>query len=256
MATQLKVDPDRSSRWSPEERALREQLAAAYRIVAHFGWDDRTGTHISVRLPGPEHHFLINPYGYMFEEVTASSLVKIDLEGRPLEDTPYKVNPAGFTIHSAVHRARADALCVLHLHTRAGCAVAAQEGGLLPIHVYSILLQGRVGYHPFEGVAVNPDEQPRIVANLGRNDALILRNHGTLTVGNSIAVAFNWAYWLERACQIQIDAQAGGGALTMYDEQLASHMHNQMADNFSGFADMAWQALVRKMDRIDPSYKE
>jgi ribulose-5-phosphate 4-epimerase/fuculose-1-phosphate aldolase len=245
-----------STRQSGEEWQLRQELAAAYRVVAHYGWDDQLGTHISVRLPGPEHHFLINPFGMLFEEVTASSLVKIDLDGNPVEETGHRVNPAGFIIHSAIHRARVDAICAIHLHTVAGCAVAAQLEGLLPISIYAVLLQGRVGYHDFEGVAVDPGEQPRIVADLGDNDALILRNHGTLTVGPTIADAFNWMYFLERACQMQIAAQSGKRPLIHQPESMSLRARSQAERSFDSPAQLAWVALMRKMDRIDSSYRE
>src|SRR5271170_4966139 len=168
-------------RYSAEEWQIRVDLAAAYRLVAHFGWDDLIFTHISARVPGGQHHFLINPFGLLFDEITASSLVKIDMDGNIVEQTPYKVNPAGFTIHSAVHGAREDAACVLHLHTVAGNGVACQEQGLLPLNQTSMVLNGQVTYHEYEGIAFNHDERPRLVKDLGDKNAMILRNHGTLT---------------------------------------------------------------------------
>src|SRR5215213_1035865 len=175
---------------STEEWHARIDLAAAYRLVALYGWDDLVFTHISARVPGPEHHFLINPYGMMFEEITASSLVKVDLGGRIVMETPYQINPAGFTIHSAVHAAREDALCVMHLHTVDGVAVSAQKEGLLPISQHSLFAVASIGYHEYEGLALNDEEKPRLVADLGRKTFLILRNHGLLTVGPTVADAF------------------------------------------------------------------
>ena len=175
---------------NPTEQRLREELAACYRLIAHFRMTDLIFTHISVRLPGPEHHFLINPYGLMFDEITASSLVKIGLDGRAVEDSPHLVNPAGFVIHSALHAARADAQCVLHTHTRAGCAVAALACGLLPVNQISMEFYGRVAYHDYEGIALDLAEQKRLVADMGDKSVLMLRNHGLLTVGASVAPAF------------------------------------------------------------------
>ena len=171
-----------------QEWALRVDLAAAYRLVAMYGWDDLVFTHISARIPGPEHHFLINPYGMMFEEITASSLVKVDLNGNKVSDSPYPVNPAGFTIHSAVHAAREDAQCVMHTHSINGVAVSAQREGVLPISQQSLFVLASLGYHHYEGVALNEEEKPRLVADLGTNNFLMLRNHGLLTVGNTIDI--------------------------------------------------------------------
>ena len=202
---------------SPEEWQVRVDLAAAYRLVAHYGWDDLVFTHISARVPGPEHHFLINPYGMMFEEITASSLVKVDLAGKIVMASEYSINPAGFTIHSAVHAAREDALCVMHLHTEYGIAVSAQKDGLLPISQQSLFVLASLGYHDYEGLALNEEEKPRLVADLGRKTFLILRNHGLLTVGPSVADAFLSMFLLERACRIQILAQTGSGKLVSID---------------------------------------
>jgi len=191
---------------SAEEWQLRVDLAATYRLVAMYGWDDMIFTHISVRVPGPEHHFLINPYGMLFEEITASSLVKVDLEGNIVMDSPYFVNPAGFTIHSAVHMAREDAQCVLHLHTDDGVAVSAQADGVLPLSQFSMLVRPHLAYHDYEGVALNHDERERIVADMGNKHLLMLRNHGTLAVGESCGLAFMAIYFLERACATQVRA--------------------------------------------------
>src|SRR5882724_5946090 len=194
---------------SAEEWQARVDLAAAYRLVAHYGWDDLIFTHLSARVPGPEHHFLINPYGMMFEEITASSLVKINLQGEIVSPSPYFINPAGFTIHSAVHAAREDALCVIHLHTDYGIAVSTQRNGLLPISQQSLFALSSLAYHDYEGLALNEDEKSRLVSDLGDKTNMILRNHGLLTVGKTAAEAFLSMYILERACRIQILAQSG-----------------------------------------------
>src|SRR6266550_7406665 len=198
---------------SAEEWQVRVDLAAAYRLVALYGWDDLIFTHISARVPGAEHHFLLNPYGMMFEEVTASSLVKIDLAGNKVTESPYFINPAGFTIHSAIHAARADALCVMHLHTDYGIAVSAQKDGLLPISQQAMVALASLAYHDYEGLALNEEEKPRLVADLGSSNSMILRNHGLLTIGSSVAEAFLSMYVLERACKIQILAQSGRAEL-------------------------------------------
>lgn len=236
------------------EARLRVDLAAAYRLCALFGWDDLVFTHISARIPGPEHHFLINPYGWMFEEITASSLVKVGLDGMTIGASDAMVNPAGFTIHSAVHEAREDAGCVLHLHTVAGTGVASQAEGLLPLNQTAMLLNGRIAYHDFEGVALDHDERPRLVADLGDRDVMILRNHGTLTVGRTVAEAFTAMYFLERACQMQIAAQAGAPRLPADPVQAAVESQGKAL----GFvADrLVWPALLRRLDRINPGYAD
>src|SRR3984885_12906356 len=198
------------SEMTDAEWGQRVNLAACYRLIAHYGWDDLVDTHISARVPGPEHHFLINPYGLMFDEITASSLVKIDLDGHKVSASPYEVNPAGFNIHSAVHAAREDALCVMHTHSVNGAAVSAQEAGLLPLSQQSMLVLASLGYHNYEGIALNEDEKPRLVQDLGSNSYLMLRNHGLLTVGASPADAFVAMYFFEAACMIQVRAQSGG----------------------------------------------
>jgi ribulose-5-phosphate 4-epimerase/fuculose-1-phosphate aldolase len=200
---------------SAEEWKLRVDLAAAYRLVAAYGWSDLIFTHISARIPGPEHHFLINPYGLMFDEITASSLVLIDLQGNKLRESPFPVNPAGFTIHSCIHAVRDDAGCVLHTHSRAGVAVSAQKAGVLPLSQQSTLVLTSLAYHDYEGIALNPDEKPRLQASLGNARYLMLRNHGLLTVGASIAEAFLLMYTFENTCRIQIDAQSGGAELNL-----------------------------------------
>lgn len=235
------------------EAAIRIDLAAAYRLVALFGWDDLVFTHISARIPGPEHHFLINPYGWMFEEITASSLVKVDLHGDVVGEGGAMVNPAGFTIHSAVHDARPDAGCVMHLHTVAGTAVSSQEEGLLPLNQTAMLLNGKLAYHDFEGVALNHDERPRLVADLGDKSAMILRNHGTLVTGRSVAEAFTTMYFLERACQMQVAAQAGGSLRIPQDP--VQDVVEQQSRGLGMVADtLVWPGLLRRLDRLNPGY--
>jgi ribulose-5-phosphate 4-epimerase/fuculose-1-phosphate aldolase len=235
------------------EATIRIDLAAAYRLVALFGWDDLVFTHISARVPGPEHHFLINPFGWMFEEITASSLVKVDLDGQVVGETKEMVNPAGFTIHSAVHDARPDAGCVMHLHTVAGTAVSSQEAGLLPLNQTSMLLNGKVAYHDFEGVALDHDERPRLVADLGDKSAMILRNHGTLVTGASVAEAFTTMYFLERSCEMQVAAQAGGPLRIPQDA--VQDVVEQQAQGLSMVANaLVWPGLLRRLDRQNPGY--
>ena len=242
---------------SDQEWQTRVDLAAAYRLVALYGWDDLIFTHISARVPGPEHHFLLNPYGMMFEEVTASSLVKIDLAGNKVTESPYFVNPAGFTIHSAVHAAREDALCVMHLHTDYGIAVSAQKDGLLPISQQAMLALASLAYHDYEGLALNEEEKPRLVSDLGDKHHIILRNHGLLTVGRTAAEAFLSMFLLERACKIQILAQSGGGELVTVPETILRSVESQVkAVTVGQGAALTWPGLLRKLDRIDPSYRE
>jgi ribulose-5-phosphate 4-epimerase/fuculose-1-phosphate aldolase len=242
---------------------LRCELAAVYRLVAHYKMTDLIFTHISLRIPGPEHRFLINPYGLMFEEITASLLVEIDLDGNPVHPTEYKVNPAGFVIHSAIHAARPDAQCVLHTHTRAGCAVAAQEDGLIPLNQISMEFYGRIGYHDYEGVALDLDEQKRLVADLGDHSSMILRNHGLLTVGETAGQAFLRMLYLDKACQIQVDALSGGGKVILPSPEIAEHAARQLngkdaGDDFVDDAanDLAWAALLRLAERVGPGYWE
>ncbi len=242
---------------SPEEWQVRVDLAAAYRLVAAYGWDDLVFTHISARVPGPEHHFLINPYGMMFEEITASSLVKVDLHGRIVLESGYHINPAGFTIHSAVHAAREDALCVMHLHTDYGIAVSAQEHGLLPISQQSLFVLSSLGYHDYEGLALNDEEKPRLVADLGRKTFLILRNHGLLTVGPTVADAFLSMFLLERACRIQILAQSGGAKLVPIDEKVFAQIPAQEAVvTQGGGGRLIWPGLLRRLDRMGANYRD
>jgi ribulose-5-phosphate 4-epimerase/fuculose-1-phosphate aldolase len=242
---------------SEAEWQMRIDLAAAYRLVAHYGWDDLIFTHISARVPGPEHHFLINPYGMMFDEITASSLVKIDLHGNKVVESLYPINPAGFTIHSAVHAAREDALCVMHLHTEYGLAVSAQKHGLLPISQQSLFPLASLAYHDYEGLALTEEEKPRLVKDLGDKNHMILRNHGLLTVGESAAEAFLSMFILERACKIQILAQSGKGELSLVPEPIVNLVAKQLgAVTVGQGAQLAWPGLLRKLDRIDPSYRD
>jgi ribulose-5-phosphate 4-epimerase/fuculose-1-phosphate aldolase len=244
-------------RVSAAEWEQRVALAACYRLVAHFGWDDIIFTHLSARVPGPEHHFLINPYGMLFEEITASSLVKIDLAGAPVERSAYPVNPAGFTIHSAIHAAREDAIAVLHVHCIDGVAVSAQAGGVLPISQQSIFVLSSLGYHNYEGVALNDEEKPRLVADLGRNTFLMLRNHGLLAVGTTIPDALLSLYTFATACTIQVRAQSGGGDLVAVDQRIISGAGAaaKAATKGAGGA-LAWPGLLRMLDRRNPGYAQ
>jgi ribulose-5-phosphate 4-epimerase/fuculose-1-phosphate aldolase len=243
-------------RVTPEEWEQRVALAATYRLVAHFRWDDLIFTHLSARVPGPDHHFLINPYGMTFDEITASNLVKVDLQGRKIMHSPYEVNPAGFTIHSAIHAAREDAKCVLHVHSINGVAVSAQQDGLLPISQQSIFVLSSLAYHDYEGVALREDEKPRLVRDLGDKNYFMLRNHGLITVADNVPDAFLFMYTFESACMIQLRAQAGGGKLITIDPRIIATAQQQAATvtKESGGA-LAWPALLRRLDRIDPSYR-
>ena len=241
---------------SKEEWDTRVQLAAAYRLVAHFGWSDLVFTHISARVPGSDHHFLINPYGFLFDEITASSLVKIDLAGNKVMDSPHPINPAGFTIHSAIHAAREDAACVLHVHSVNGIAVSAQKQGVLPLSQQSIFVLSSLGYHDYEGVALNEDEKPRLVRDLGDKHYLMLRNHGLLTVANNIPDAFLFMYLFETVCMIQVRALAGSRELTHIDPRIIAGAQQQARQVTRGAGGaLVWPALLRKLDKLDPSYK-
>jgi len=242
---------------SQEEWNLRVELAACYRLVALFGWDDLIFTHISARLPGPEHAFLINPYGFLFREITASSLVKVDLEGRKLMPSPHEVNPAGFTIHSAIHAAREDAQCVLHVHSVNGVAVSAQEAGVLPLSQHSIFVLSSLAYHDYEGVALEADEKPRLVRDLGSKRFLMLRNHGLLTVGRSVAEAFVAMYFFEATCMMQVRAQAGGGKLRHIPQRIVDGAEAQWkAVTHGAGGGLAWPALLRRLDAQLPGYRD
>lgn len=242
--------------YQPSERELREDLAAAYRLIALFGMSDTVFTHLSVRVPGEGHRFLVNPYGLLFEEITASSLVLVDADGEPAQATSWPVNPAGFVIHSAVHGQRADAACVMHTHTLAGMAVAAQQGGLLPLNQMSIEFYDEIGIHDYEGIAAddNLSERERIVRDLGHRHALILRNHGLLTVGATVAEAFYWMYYLEQCCRLQIAAQSSGAPLSMPPSQVVARTAKQFSSEVNkGW--LPWQAFRRKLDREQPDYR-
>ena len=240
---------------SDAEHRLRIDLAACYRLVAHFGWDDLVFTHISARIPGPEHHFLINPYGMLFDEITASSLVKVDLHGAKVEASEAPINPAGFVIHSAIHAAREDVTCVLHTHTPAGVAVSAQERGLLPISQQATVALASLGYHGYEGIALRDDEKPRLVADLGSNAALMLRNHGLLTVGATVADAFLVMFNLQRACEIQVLAQAGGQPLVPVAQPILDGVKANIVAVTRGLGGaLAWPGLLRLLDRTNPGY--
>jgi ribulose-5-phosphate 4-epimerase/fuculose-1-phosphate aldolase len=223
--------------------------------VAHFGWDDLIFTHVSARVPGPEHHFLINPYGMFFDEITASSLVKVDLQGRKVMDSPYEINPAGFTIHSAIHAAREDAKCVLHVHSLNGVAVSAQDEGVLPVSQQSIFVLSSLAYHAYEGVALNEAEKPRLVRDLGDKSFFMLRNHGLLTVGESVPDAFLFMYVFEAACAIQIRAQASPKLIPIDPRIIAGAQAQAREVTRGAGAGLAWPGLLRKLDRTDATYR-
>lgn len=250
--TNLSIRPEVAA----AEWQRRIDLAACYRLVALYGWDDLIYTHISARVPGPEHHFLINPYGMLFGEITASGLVKVDLDGKIISDTPCDINPAGFVIHSAVHAAREDVACVLHVHTVNGVAVSAQAAGVLPLSQHSMFVLASLAYHDYEGVALDDDEKPRLVRDLGDKRFLMLRNHGLLTVGHSVADAFVSMYFFETACAIQVRAQAGGHELLRIDPAIMAGAQEQFTQVTKGAGrGLAWPALLRRLDRIDPGYR-
>jgi ribulose-5-phosphate 4-epimerase/fuculose-1-phosphate aldolase len=256
MSTVLPLEiPSVQQRVSAEEWQTRVDLAACYRLVARFGWSDLVFTHITARVPATEDQFLINPYGLMFDEVTASSLVKVGLAGQKLDDSLFPVNPAGFVIHSAVHSARHDAKCVLHVHSLNGVAVSAQRAGVLPISQQSMFVLASLAYHDYEGVALNDAEKPRLIADFGHKTFFMLRNHGLLTVGPSIADAFLAMYIFEAACNIQIRAQAGGANLTSIPAAMIAGAQAQAAAVTNSLGGkLVWPGLRRMLDRIDPSY--
>ena len=249
--------PDLPGRVSAEEWALRTDLAACYRLVARFGWSDLVFTHISARVPGEHDRFLINPYGQLFGEIRASGLVKVDAEGQVVDGSAWPVNPAGFTIHSAVHAARHDVQCVLHTHTVYGIAVSAQADGLRPVSQQSIFVLSSLGYHDYEGVALRDDEKPRLVCDLGDRTFLMLRNHGLLTVGATVADAFLAMYLFETACAIQVRAQSGGGDLVAIHPQIIATAQQQAAQVTKSLGGaLAWPGLLRLLDREDPSFRD
>lgn len=248
--------------YSESEAALRTDLAACYRLVAHFGMDDLIYNHISVRLPGPDHHFLINPYGLLFSEITASSFVKIDLDGRKVEPSDYDVNQAGFVIHSAIHASREDAICVLHTHSEAATAISALEEGLLPLSQFAMRYQGHMGVHGYEGVALETDERRRLVDDIGPHNVLVLRNHGVLTVGRTVPEAFILMYYFEKAARVQLMAQgaaAGGARLALPAREVAdkaSRQFNERHGDILAPGAREWPAFLRLLDRLDPSYRD
>lgn len=242
---------------SEQEWQLRVDLAACYRLIALHGWDDLVFTHISAKIPGPEHHVLINPYGLTFDEITASSLVKIDMQCNPVVPTPYKVNPAGFVIHSAIHAAREDAGCVLHTHTRAGVAVSAMKRGLLPISQQATVIMNSLAYHDYEGIAVRDDERTRLQQHLGTANYLMLRNHGLLTVGRTVGDAFLHMYTFESACQIQVGALAGGGEVIEVGEAVMDTVKHALSVQRTALSTTeVYAAMKRKLDRRNPGYDQ
>ncbi len=255
-SSQLNI-PSKKDSVSAEEWQLRVDLAAAYRLIALYGWDDLIFTHISARIPGDEHHFLINPYGLMFEEITASSLVRVDQEANKINPDDFDINPAGFTIHSAIHAVRDDAECVMHTHTAAGVAVSAQKNGLLPLSQQSLFPLASLAYHEYEGVALREDEKARLQKDLGTANSMILRNHGLLTVGKSIANAFLGMYILQRACEVQIGALSGNRELTPIPDGIVDTIKQQASQVTKGQGgNLAWPGLLRKLDRTNPGFRD
>jgi ribulose-5-phosphate 4-epimerase/fuculose-1-phosphate aldolase len=240
----------------PSERDIREQLAACYRLVHHYGWTDLVYTHISARVPGPDERFLLNPLGFMFNEVTASNLVKIDQEGNNVGSSPHPINKAGFVIHSAVHAARPDVQCVIHLHTHAGMAISMMKCGLLPLSQHAQMFYGRIAYHDYEGIAIDLDERKRLQRDLGDKPVMILRNHGTLVAGATVAQAFSLMFHLEKACQAQLAAMASGQELVLPPEEASIRTRDLVFREDSPVGRAEWPALMRMLDGIDPSYKQ
>ncbi len=243
----MSTEKDQRAKARADEWQVRKDLAAAYRLVAHFGWDDLVFTHLSARVPGPEHHFLINPYGLLFQEITASSLVKVDSDGQVVEGgSLHRVNPAGFTIHSAVHMGREDAGAVMHLHAADGTAVSAHRDGLLPLSQTAMLCLDHLSYHEYEGVALDLDERERLIRDLGDKQMMLLRNHGTLTVGRSVAEAFTYLYFLMKACEIQVRAQACGP--THQPSAAAIETTRRQSEDLGKAARLTWPALLRLLE--------
>lgn len=240
-----------------EERALRTELAACYRVFHLLGWTELIYNHITVRLPGPEKHFLINPFGLHYSEVTASNLVRVDLSGRTVGSSNWPVNPAGFTLHSAIHQGIGEAHCVMHTHTTAGCAVAGCRQGLTMDNFYAAQLHGRVAYHDFEGITVHADEGPRVVRSIGGRQAVVLRNHGLLAWGSSIPQAFAYLWTLQRACEIQVAGAALGPAVPISEAiQIQASADALQFDPAHGAGRDVFAALTRQVERIDPSYRD
>jgi ribulose-5-phosphate 4-epimerase/fuculose-1-phosphate aldolase len=235
---------------------VRRDLAAAYRLCAMFGWDDLIYTHISARVPGDAGHFLVNPLGLAFDEITASSLVKIDLHGRVIGDCAHAPNAAGFVIHGGIHQVRHDAACIMHLHTEAGMALSCQEEGLLPLTQHAMRFHGRIGYHDYEGIALATGERERLVAALAHHAALVLRNHGTLTVGPTVGHAFVEMFYLEKAARSQLMAQASAQRLRLPSADLVQRTAGQWSANLIGDSSREWPSLLRKLDRVDTGYRD
>jgi ribulose-5-phosphate 4-epimerase/fuculose-1-phosphate aldolase len=252
---QITAFSSRSEPGSAGEREVRVALAACYRLIAHFGMDDLVYTHISARVPGEPGHFLINPYGLMFHEITASSLVKIDYDGAIVEDTGYPVNKAGFVIHSALHMEKPEVNCVLHTHTRAGIAASCLEEGLLHINQHSAMFYNRLAYHDYEGIALDLDERSRLVRDLGDKPAMMLRNHGLLTTGRTVPEAFTLMYYLEQSCRIQIDLMATGRKLTRLSDNVLQHTAEQFVSSPLPCGEREWPALLRLLDAKDPGFR-
>lgn len=240
---------------SKEEWVHRCDLAACYRYVADQKWDDLIFTHFSVRLPGQEKEFLINPFGVLFEEITASSLVRIDIKGKPLHPTPYLVNPAGFVLHSAIHEAREDAHCIIHLHTPESVAVSAQKDGLLPISQAALSVLSDLAYHDYEGIVFDGEEKQRLIPNIGDKNCILLRNHGLLCLGKTIPETFMRTYFLQRACQAQIMAQSGGAELIHLSEGVIGRVQGQTIGIGDMIAGLSWSAVLSRIERIAPDYK-
>jgi ribulose-5-phosphate 4-epimerase/fuculose-1-phosphate aldolase len=251
----FRKNPERTD-MRPDEWQVRVDLAALYRLVALQGWDDMVFTHISARIPGPEHHFLINPYGLFFDEITASSLIKVDLSGKILGESDHAINPAGFTIHSAIHAARGNARFVMHLHTEHGVAVAGQAEGLLPLSQHALLAGPYLAYHDYEGLALNLDERERLAANLGDRTIMLLRNHGTLAVGETAAECWMGMYYLETACKIQVRALSCGRERVLFaNEACQAEVKAQLQGASMGpIGALAWPGCLRKLDRQSPGY--
>lgn len=239
---------------TPEEQAIRVDLAAAYRLCALQGWDDLIYTHISARVPGAEHHFLVNPLGLGFDEITASSLVKIDLDGNVIGDSQYRPNAAGFVIHGGIHQGRDDAMSIMHLHTEHGMALSILEEGLLPLTQHAMRFYDRIGYHDYEGIALSTEERKRLINALGSHNALVLRNHGTLTVGTSVGAAFVEMFYLEKAAKAQMLALSCNRPITVPDQATCQLTAQQWQDDFSSTRNREWPALLRKLKRVAPGY--
>ena len=260
-ATSTKAATSPKPNISPEEWERRVDLAAAFRLVHLFGWSDLLATHLSARVPGPEHHFLINPFGLLFEEITASNLVKVDEDGKILSETEYDINPAGFTIHSAVHMARPEAACCIHTHTQAGTSIATQKDGLLPITQHALAVIAQTGYHAYEGIATDLSERESIARDLASNNVLILRNHGLLTVGRTVGEAWMWMYRAERACRMQVAFQQTGAALSPIPEEvqrvtIERNRFNNSEQGYRPIGKREWPALLRKLDKESPGYRD